>query len=270
MHNSISTEKKSTLLNSITLNNTILIIIVVHSHYRCTTVSLANIMSILKQRQDVRVMIIDNDADTDIKTYISHLKHPHMYCHSHNQNMGKAYALNHCTQRYIHEKNVPRVIISMDPDIVFSLSSFDYFVQAIADLKQFGTIGMHYRDNGLSPERHIYFKPKIFQGSSGTNYQLSRPLFCNVAGGIIGLRGKVLQHDLNYELAPTKKIPYRFRKKDGYRHGGSDSALYNQLKWTYKHGYLVDTEAIHMKSRDGSVTDIPEIYDPIKKERSTL
>ena len=141
---------------------------------------------------------------------------------------------------------MPRQIILLDPDILFSMDSLNLMIEAIDNIKNLGMIGMRYVNNKANPERNLFFKPKRCIGLNEKTYFLKEPFLCTVAGGISGIRTTRLVEDMGFELFPKKQFK---------RYGGDDSAMYDKLRWKYTNGYLEGTKALHMRSAGFNCSD---------------
>ena len=119
-------------------------------------------------------------------------------------------------------------------------------------------MALSYEDNKCNPERNV-LKAKEVKGSNAKIYSIRHTFFCPVSGGIMGIRGDILKNDLNYEMFSPKKLPKRFLRVSSV--GGADSSLYNSLKGKYKVGYIANTKALHMKTRQADIIDIPKHWN---------
>ncbi|RAP31722.1 hypothetical protein DID78_00160 [Candidatus Marinamargulisbacteria bacterium SCGC AG-343-D04] len=227
-----------------------LIIVVTYRRKNIIQLSIENILNIINKRKNTYMVIINNHSSEEVNTYVRSIDHPQCVNIQLPFNFGKALAANFFFKDYISHKNLPKTIISLDPDTVFSKESFEKLVSASINLPQCGMIGMRYTKNNCNPERNLFFKPKKIKSNSNNIYSLSCPFMCTVAGPIFAVEGKKILNECNNELFPKKVIKV---------YGGDDSALYNKLRKKYINGYLEGTEATHMHS--GNKTCIPKELD---------
>ncbi|RAP27118.1 hypothetical protein DID74_00865 [Candidatus Marinamargulisbacteria bacterium SCGC AG-333-B06] len=216
-----------------------LIIVVAYRFPEVITYSLKNILEIIQDQDNTWVVVINNAQDQDIIECIDSLKHPKLITFQLPFNFGKALAANFFCNHYITKENIPKTIVSLDPDTIFSRDSFNTLVEASHQLPQCGMIGMRFKKNKANPERNLFFKPKKCVGINKKEYYLSCPFMCTVAGPILAIQGKKIVEDCNNQLFPKKYIQV---------YGGDDSALYNMFRWKYVNGYLEGTEATHLVS----------------------
>jgi len=239
-----------------------LIFTIVHYNLDCVKVSLRNFLSILDQRDDCYLVIFDSHSEASVRSFIQTIDHPRVDKMILPLNLGDKISINFYIQDYISESNLPKTISFFDPDIVFNAHSFDLLLKA-TQLPQFAVLGMNYRKNGLHHTiglgklSHLLLPPKIYSLKNGEKLTIKQPLLAPIAGSIYAYRGEILRDDLQYEPFQMKYIPKKYRHYTAY--GGDDSALYNALN-RYKHGYILDTECIHMKDRYNSKLDIPKEY----------
>ena len=238
--------------------NKTLIFCVIHYNYECVKVTLNNILNIISKNDDIYMVLIDSKSQPNIKELFNQVNHPRVDKVSLPINFGYNHSINFYIRDFINNANLPKTIISLGADILFSEEDFLKLNDAIQNLPQFGVIGMSYFKNECNPEMNTFFKPKNYTGTNNQIYSIKRPFLVPVAGGIMGLQGRVLKDDLNYQLFQPKHFPKIFMKISPV--GGADSALYNALKWRYKMGYLANTTAYHLKSRDNKVVDIPSKF----------
>ena len=91
----------------------------------------------------------------------------------------------------------------MDADILFEKDDFMALIQAIQLLPRYGTLALSYENNKCNPERNV-MKAKTVKGNNGKTFQVRNTFLCPVAGGIMGIRGEILQNDLNFEFFSPK------------------------------------------------------------------
>ena len=96
------------------------------------------------------------------------------------------------------------MLISMDPDVVFDVTSFDKLIYALDNIPKLGMLGMRYLDNGCNPERSVWWPSKKVK-TRDAEFQLRCPVFANVAGPLFGIQGYVLSHYLGFKLFPKSK-----------------------------------------------------------------
>ena len=236
----------------------VLIFCVLHYNFECVCVTIKNILLILDKMPDVFLVLIDSRSDLKVKKFFDNINHPQVDKVSLPINFGYNTSVNFYIRDFIHNMNLPRIIIRLDADILFSYTSFNYLIEAIDQLALFSTIGMTYEDNDCNPQINTFFKAKKHIGKNQKIYFIKHPFLTPVAGGIMGFRGEILKNELNYQLFQPKYLPKKFNKILPV--GGADSALYNALKGKYKMGYLEGTKAYHLKSRDNTVLNIPDDY----------
>lgn len=247
-----------TEINRKLFKDKVLIFCVLHYNYDCVLLTLKNIRAIIDALPEVYMVLIDSHSDPKVKALFDSVSHPRIDKISLPINFGYNASVNFYVRDFINDETLPRVIIRLDADILFSQEDFERLIDAIDHLPQFGTIGMSYFKNDCNPELNTFFKAKKHRGSNQKTYMLKWPFMVPVAGGIMGFRGKLLKEDLDYEPFPMKHLPKRFLKTLPV--GGADAALYNALKWKYKMGYLDNTMAYHLKSRDNTVLIVPDEY----------
>lgn len=231
---------------------------VVHYNVECVKVTLKNILSIIDQNPDVYMVLIDSKSEPNVKALFDAIDHPQVDKISLPLNFGYNASINYYVQDHINDANLPAVIVSLGADILFNNNDFKAMIQAIKHNPKFGVIGLSWADNDCNPERNTFFAPKAFKGTDQKVYHIKQPFMVPVAGGIMGFRGELLK-ELDFEPFPLKHLPKKFLKTLPV--GGADSALYNALKRKYKMGYLANTTAYHLKSRDNKVLDMPKEYN---------
>ena len=216
-----------------------LIVITLYRIPKVIKLSLENLFSVIKDRPNTYVILINNSHEKDIIDYYNSISHPQCFKFDLPFNFGKALACNFFFQDYINESNLPKTVISMDPDILFSKESFEYLVEASENLPQCGMIGMRYKNNNCNPELNLFFKPKKLVGLNKKNYFIKKPFMVTVAGPILAISGKKVFEDCKNRLFPKKYVK---------TYGGDDSAIYDVFRWKYQNGYLENTEATHLFS----------------------
>ena len=216
-------------------------VVVVVMYRRCEIIerSMRCLFESITNRPNTYAVLINNSFQSDVFDYFESIDHPQCVKFQLPFNFGKALAANFFFSDFITEENLPKTIVSMDPDIVFSKDSLDKLVEASEQLPQCGMIGMRYTENNCNPERNLFFKPKRLVGQNQQDYFLSCPFMCTVAGPILAIQGRKIFLDCANQLFPKKFIKV---------YGGDDSALYNALRWKYVNGYLEGTQVTHMVS----------------------
>ncbi|RAP31860.1 hypothetical protein DID76_01990, partial [Candidatus Marinamargulisbacteria bacterium SCGC AG-414-C22] len=208
-----------------------IIFCVIHYNFECVYVTLKNIIAILNDLPDVYLILIDSASEHKVKAFFDSINHERIDKISLPINMGYNNSVNFYIRDFINDSNLPKIIVRLDADILFSKQDFIQLCEAVEELEEFSTIGMSYFPNDCNPERNTYFKPKKYKGRNKKIYHIKKPFMTPVAGGIMGFRGTILKNDLNYELFSPKYLPKKFLKVTPV--GGADSALYNALKWRY-------------------------------------
>lgn len=225
----------------------ILLITTTRSHLQYITKTMNCLLEVLSHRPDAFLVIIDNDSESAIGEYLETLKHPRIDLNLLKVNYGRAVAHNSYFHQYVNDSNLPRVIFSVDPDITFSVDDFDRLIDAVQHLPRIGMLGMRYVDNACNPERGLSRRPREMRGTNGQRYNVSVPLFNNVAGGIFALRGEVVIGRLKGRLFPKSAFAL-YLNDDGALH----DALRRRL---FVNGYLEGTLAKHWKSGDIMIND---------------
>lgn len=223
----------------------------------CTTFNFPNelskaiqcILAILNSREDTFCTIIDNlSKDKKVHEILDNINHKNLTIIKKDINVGKAMVTNQYLKETVHQENCPRVIISMDPDVNFKVESFNKLIDAFDNIPKLGMLAMRFLDNEHNPERNLWFPPKTIKAND-KKFQVSCPLFANVAGPLFGIQGYVLSHYLNFKLFPKTNNQDNIKKGYIKRAGSDDAFLYDELK---KHkliqGYLEGTEIEHLKS----------------------
>lgn len=230
------------------------VFVVVHYEYECVALTVTNMVAIVESVPNTYLVIINSKATPQIQEFLATISSDRVDIVHLPINFGFNNCINYYIRDFISDENLPSTIIQMGSDILFNQKDFETLVDAIAHLPSHGTIGLSYENNACNPERNV-LKAKPVIGSNGKTYPIRHTFLCPVAGGIMGIRGSILRDHLNYKLFHPKHLPRQYLDILGV--GGADSALYNALKWRFKCGYIAETTALHMKSRDGSIVDIP-------------
>tara|TARA_B100000686_G_C16511755_1_gene822515 strand:+ start:101 stop:847 length:747 start_codon:yes stop_codon:yes gene_type:complete len=239
------------------LKDSTLIIAVLYRMPDIVKVVIDNVLSIISGRPNTWIVLINNNAEEGIKNYFDSVDHKQCLKIDLPFNFGRGLACNFFIKEYLSNNNLPKTIIALDPDIIFTKESFEKLVEAAEQLPQCGMIGMRYKDNECNPERNLFFKPKTLIGINKKKFKLSSPFMCNVAGGIFAIEAKKITTLCDYQLFPKKKIRV---------YGGDDSALYNCLRWKCINGYLEGTQAIHLTSAGCIAEEFLEIKNNHKRQ----
>ena len=224
----------------------------------CTTFNFPNelsktiksIQSIVDKRDDIICVMIDNfSKDSLVHKQLDQFDHDQVHIKKNNMNYGKAMAVNQYLSQILTKENCPRILISMDPDLEFGVSSFNQFIDVLDNVSGLGMISMRYTNNECNPERSIWFPPKKIKGNNGKVYLVRCPVFANVPGGFFAVQGYALSYYLNFKLFPkTKNEEYI---KNGFikRAGSDDAYLYDYLKkFRLIQGFVEGTEITHLKA----------------------
>ena len=241
--------------------------LVVHYEYECVSLTLTNMLSIVESMPNTYLVIINSRATPQIQEFLTTISSDRVDIVHLPINFGFNNCINYYIRDFISDENLPSTIMQMGSDILFNQKDFETLVDAIAHLPAYGTIGLSYENNACNPERNV-LKAKPVIGSNGKTYPIRHTFLCPVAGGIMGIRGSILRDQLNYKLFHPKHMPRQYHDILGV--GGADAALYNALKWRFKCGYIADTTALHMKSRDGRIVDIPSHWISYIKDLDKL
>jgi GT2 family glycosyltransferase len=217
------------------------IIVVTHMCKPAIVLFMNSILKILDRHPDLVMAVIDSKSSDEIVDYLKSIKHDRIVIEFLEENIGKARAANGFIARYIDESNLPRTVWAIDPDLILDGSSFDYLLEAIQNVDdKIGVLGMRYKKNECNPEKNLWLPPRKIKGKNGKTYRITFPLFCNVAGGILAMKGAVLRDGLRFNLWPKKYIRV---------YGGDDASLHDELKKQgYQNGYLNGTLVTHLKS----------------------
>ena len=207
------------------------------------------IVDVLNYRSDTYCTIIDN-CSKDPKTHelLDGVDHERLTIIKKPVNHGKAIATNEYLKETISHTNCPRVLISMDPDVVFDADSFNQLIHALDTIPKLGMLGMRYKNNENNPERSVWW-PAMSIKAKHKQFKVRRPVFANVAGPLFGIQGYVLSHYLGFKLFPKSRNETNLEQGYIKRAGSDDAFLYDHLK---KHGliqgYLEGTQIEHLKS----------------------
>jgi GT2 family glycosyltransferase len=206
----------------------------------------------LNETKDTYVVILDNDSSSDIQQYLKKLKHPKIDVIFIGQNLGKAIAVNNFGLRYMDEDNLPKTVVSIDPDVIFSPADFKKMVAASNNIKKAGMIGMRFTKNSCNPEINLFFPERKIKGIDKNIYKIKSPFLATVAGPIFAIKGETYQNTLQYRLFPKKFLA---------TYGGDDSATYNALRKGFINGYLQGTEVTHLRQRDHVSKELEKYLD---------
>ncbi len=216
------------------------IFVVTHLCKPAIVLFMNSILKVLDKHKDVVMAIIDSNSDDDIVDYLKSIKHNRIVMKFLPENIGKARAANNFIAKYIDKNNLPKTVWAMDPDIIVDLASFDHLLEAIQNLDNIAVLGMRYKKNECNPEKNLWLPAKKFKGKNNKTYSVVFPVFCNVAGGVLAMKGEVLRDGLNFKLWPKRYIRV---------YGGDDASIHDELKsHGYKNGYLNGTLVTHLKS----------------------
>jgi hypothetical protein len=206
-------------------------------------------LKVLNNRSDTYCTIIDNlSKDKETHKLLDAAHHEQLTILKKDVNYGKAYATNAYLKETLSKENGPRILISMDPDMVFDLDSFNDLVNAIDTVPKLGMLGMRYVDNGCNPERSLWWPAKQINIQNQT-FKIKCPVFANVASVFFGIKGDVLSHYLNFQLFPKSKNVENIKKGYVKRGESVDAYLYDYLKKLgLIQGYLEGTQIEHLKA----------------------
>ncbi len=237
-------------LTPISVHDKILVLSSVYAHLRAVKLFSKSVLDVLNRYHDVTWVLLDNGSSEDIHLFLSSLSHPRLVIKRYPINIGKGNASNSFIHDHLSLTNLPRVLGSIDSDILFSPDDFLRLVRAASFLPNVGFLSMRYTPNICNPERNLWLPARRVVGTDGQTYAIRKPLFCNVAGGIIALPGATLATHLNFVLYP---------ESEGKLYYPDDAFLYDSLKKKgCILGYLEGTQAYHLRS--GPHDDYPEIY----------
>lgn len=230
------------------MKNKIILLIPTHNAPKELKVFLTHLQKTLSTRTDTKAYIFDNNSDKETKALLKATNHPHLHITYLPKNIGKGNACNNFIRENISKENLPKVLISLDADIIFSPESFDHFTKAASHIPNLGILGMRYTKNPCNPEKRLWQK-KTIKGTDNNHYTIRLPFLCNVAGGILAIPGETLKTHLNYELYP---------KAEGKTYYPDDAFIHDKLKTkNLKIGYLDGTEATHLKTSIYTILDDP-------------
>lgn len=235
-----------------------LIFCVLHYNFTCVELTLKNILKIIEKDTDLFMVLFDSRSSDDIRQLFNTINHPRIHKISLPINFGYNTSVNFYIKDFINKNNLPKTIIRMDADILFSQKDFNTLCEAIENLPRFGVLGLSWKKNNCNPQMNTFFKPKTFKGLNSTSYKIRMPFLTPIAGGIMAIKGSILEY-LDYELFQPRLLPKQYLKVLPV--GGADSALYNALKGKWKMGYIENTTAYHLKSRDNTIINIPKDFE---------
>ena len=207
------------------------------------------ILNVLNHRSDTHCTLIDNySKDPQTIHQLNELNHPRLQVIKNHFNHGKAMASNAYLAKTLSHQNCPRILISMDPDVIFNIEHFNRLILALDTLPKLGMLGMRYTNNNCNPERSVWWPSKTIH-HHGHTFSIRRPVFANVAGCLFGIQGHVLSHYLNFKLFPKSKNEQNIQSGYIKRAGSDDAYLYDFLKrFRLTQGYLDGTEITHLKA----------------------
>ena len=211
--------------------------------------TLGSLLAVLNHRDDVYVQIIDNlSKDQRVHDLLNALDHPKLSVLKRDINEGKAISTNKWLAGHVSIKNCPRILLSMDPDLVFDVQSFNHLIEALDTIPGLGMLGMRYQDNDCNPERSLWWPAKKVTINDRV-FKIKCPVFANVAGGLFAVQGYVLSHYLNFKLFPKSKNEKLIQEGKIKRAGSDDAFLYDFLKrYGLIQGYLEGTLVEHLKA----------------------
>jgi len=225
-------------MSVVNLHNKILILTTTFNEESLLPVTMPCLMRVFDQ--DIVCIILDNCSDTPTRKYLHTLSHPQLKIEFLPQNIGKANAVNQWIAAHVLAANLPKAIVSMDSDILFSRRSFRYLVHAVGSIPDAGMIGMRWEKNRCNPEINLFLPSKRILGRENEVFKIKIPFLANVAGGIFAITGTVLRDYLHYELYPDSVGKIRYP---------DDVALFYKLKRAkLLSGYLNGAYATHLKS----------------------
>ena len=154
--------------------------------------TLQSILNVLNNRADAYAVILDNlSKDPKTQQILNTASHKQLEIIKNTVNHGKAIAVNNYIKKNISKINCPRIIISMDPDVVFSIDSFDKLVQAQDTIPNLGILAMRYTQNNHNPERNLWFPSKKIKVNDIT-FKITSPVFSNIPGPLFAINGYIL------------------------------------------------------------------------------
>ena len=229
-----------------------LIIIVTYTCLPAIKLCLDCVIKTLNTSENTYALILDNNSTPDIQDYLKELTHINLDIIFIGQNLGKAIAVNNFGQRHLNEDNLPKTIVSIDPDIIFSPTDFKKIISASENIKKAGMIGMRFTKNSCNPEINLFFPERYIQGINKQIYRIKSPFLATVAGPIFAIKGTVFSETLKYRLFPKKFLA---------TYGGDDSATYSALRKGFVNGYLQGTEVTHLRQRDHVSDELKEYME---------
>ncbi len=221
------------------LKDSVLVIVVLYRLPKVVKCCLDNLVKIIEKKDNTWLVLINNNAEPVVQDIFRSIKGDNIIKFDLPFNFGKALAVNFFFRDYISQDNLPKTIVSLDPDIIFSEKSYDLLIEAVFNCPKVGMLGMRYSSNRCNPERNLFFKPKKYIAKNNRVYFIQKPFMCTVAGGVFAIDAKKIFFDCDNQLFPKEKIRV---------YGMDDSSLYSKLRWTYLNGYLEGTEATHLFS----------------------
>lgn len=226
-----------------------LIFIVTYTCLSAIQLCLEKVFETLDASENTYAVILDNNSSPDIQKYLKSLKHKKVDIVFIGQNLGKAIAVNNFGRRFIDDTNLPKTVVSIDPDILFSPEDFGKMIEASKNIKKAGMIGMRFVDNSCNPEINLFFPEKKIKGIDNNIYKLKCPFMATVAGPIFAVKGSTYRNVLKNRLFPKKFIA---------KYGGDDSATYDALRWITINGYLQGTSVLHLRSGNKKSKELVE------------
>lgn len=154
-----------------------------------------------------------------------------------SENCSKAHSIN----RYLI-MNPPDadVIYSIDSDIILLRETVGLLARTILQVPKVGYLSPRYANNEYNPEKNLIMLPLRYRGLDGFLYAITRPIFCNVAGGCLAMSSRVLRDVLGYQFYPRVEDKLYFP---------DDAYLYDEIRRRKLiAGYLENAGVIHIKS----------------------
>lgn len=218
----------------------ITIVVVVHDCLSVLKVYMAMVDRLFDLSPNIRMVLIDNGSPEDIQAYLAQQAHPARTVIRFPENIGKAHAVNQLMRNQPELFEGTEVLVSMDPDIIFPVSSFEYLVQATVDIPNAGMLGMRFEKNQCNPERNVWFPARSRKGKSGEIYKIYKAFMMNVPGGLFAVPWERVQTVLGGVLYPVLENRVYFP---------DDWYLYDFLnRKGFVVGYLKGTTVSHLKS----------------------
>lgn len=222
------------------LHGATFVVVVWYRYADIIQLAMQDLLAAIADRPNTYVLIIHNDSpDPAVRDLFYRFEHPQCMCVDLPFNFGQTLASNFFFKKYIHANNLPKTVLSMDPDVLFSVSDFNQLVQASETLPQCGMLGMRYTNNNCNPERNVWFPPRTLTATDGQTYRISKPTLCTVAGPLFAVSGEKLWRLCDNRLFPADRT---------FVYGGADSSLYLKLRRRYFNGYINGLETTHMQS----------------------